>query len=152
MILKRAFPSLIPFVRFLRSAFAATLDWFRRKIFHANYSHRIFTKIYETKHWGGHASVSGVGSTLESTEAIRLEFPSLLRRLDVRTLVDAPCGDFLWMHEIECDLPTYVGLDVVPQLIANNKAQFSNSKIRFAVADITRTHFRRVMLCFAGTA
>jgi hypothetical protein len=58
---------------------------------------RLFTNIYRSNHWGGADSVSGGGSDLEQTSALRAALPGVLQRLGVRTLLDAPCGDFHWM-------------------------------------------------------
>jgi hypothetical protein len=54
----------------------------------------------------------GYGSTLKATENLRLFLPGLLRMLNVRTLLDAPCGDFNWMRRVILDDIAYVGVDV----------------------------------------
>lgn len=64
------------------------------------FTHRlIFTGVYREAAWGTR-SVSGYGSAAEGTEKIRAGLPELWRQLGVRTLVDAPCGDFGWMRNI----------------------------------------------------
>lgn len=59
-----------------------------------------FTSIYRNNGWGSLESRSGAGSTLASTANIRRELPGLVERLNIRTLLDAPCGDFNWMKEV----------------------------------------------------
>ena len=73
----------------------------------------------------------------------------MARRLGVRTLVDAPCGDFVWMRELAPGFESYVGVDVVPELIAANNRQFAGPRIRFATGDITVDEFPRAdaVLC-----
>jgi hypothetical protein len=55
-------------------------------------------------------------------------------------MVDAPCGDFHWLSTL--DLPQcldwYVGLDIVPKLIAQNERSWATNGISFELADLTR--------------
>ena len=54
------------------------------------------------------------------------------------TLLDAGCGDFHWMAEVDLAGIAYRGLDVVPDLIARNARLHAARGRSFAVADITR--------------
>ena len=45
--------------------------------------------------WGSDESGSGIGSELGATEALREYLPGLFKRLGVRKVLDAPCGDCL---------------------------------------------------------
>src|SRR5215467_15201894 len=56
-----------------------------------------FQRIHDTNLWGAEASVSGLGSELDATATLRAELPALLRRLQVTSLLDAPCGDGGWI-------------------------------------------------------
>src|SRR5688500_8680654 len=67
----------------------------------------IFEQIYVSNAWGSSESLSGVGSELESTRAIREELPRLWLQYGTHSLVDAPCGDFHWMKEIVHCLDEY---------------------------------------------
>src|SRR5258708_39545205 len=80
----------------------------------------VFTKIWETHYWGG-ASLSGTGSDLIQTEKIRNFLPQLLQRYNCRSMIDAPCGDFYWMQDVDLPLDRYVGIDVVLPLVAKNQ-------------------------------
>src|SRR5437764_8294237 len=60
-----------------------------------------FERIYETNLWSDPESRSGVGSSLDSTRVVRAELPKVLRRLQTRTLLDVPCGDFTWMEHVD---------------------------------------------------
>jgi hypothetical protein len=94
-----------------------------------------FTLIYRDKLWlkvtshlNRDKSVSGHGSTLQSTELIRPQLEKFIRDVDARTFLDAPCGDFNWMRAVsfpnECD---YVGGDVVSPLIKSLQNRFGYS-------------------------
>ncbi len=61
----------------------------------------IFAKAYDTYQWGSQESRSGQGSELAATENLRAYLPELFERLNVRTFLDAPCGDWNWMREVD---------------------------------------------------
>ena len=65
---------------------------------------RRFGRIPETNLWGAGTSVSGVGSELAATAAIRERLPALLQELGARSMLDAPCGDHRWMAGVALDL------------------------------------------------
>jgi hypothetical protein len=98
-----------------------------------------FERIVRTNLWGATTSVSGLGSEDAATAAIREALPGLLRRLRARSLLDAPCGDASWIMACVQGLD-YIGVDIVPSLIAANKDRAARGEIagRFVLADITR--------------
>lgn len=61
-----------------------------------------------------------------------------MRKLNTRTLLDAPCGDFNWIAEAADSVERYVGMDVVPDLIEHNLRRYLTDRRSFALADITR--------------
>lgn len=63
---------------------------------------------------------------------------ALLRKLETRTLLDAPCGDFNWIAEAADSVERYVGIDVVPELIEQNRRQYLTGRRSFVLADISR--------------
>src|SRR5688572_15166107 len=77
---------------------------------------RVFCRIHAANEWGTVESRSGPGSTLARTEHLREGLPRLLDELGVRSLLDAPCGDFHWMQHVVPHLDRYVGVDIVPEL------------------------------------
>jgi hypothetical protein len=98
-----------------------------------------FERIHETNLWGADTSVSGVGSELDATAAIRARLPSLLKELGVRSLLDAPCGDHRWMASLDLDLERYVGMDIVPSIIEALRQRYQGDPRRaFVLADLTR--------------
>src|SRR5690349_12831924 len=75
-----------------------------------------FQRIHDTNLWGAAESISGLGSELDATAVLRAELPDLLRRLGVRRLLDAPCGDGGWIATADLGV-SVTGVDVVPDLI-----------------------------------
>jgi len=98
----------------------------------------IFSDIYHRRAWGGDESVSGPGSGLLRTSVFRDEIPILLREIQVRSLLDAGCGDFNWMKELELDLDRYIGIDIVPELVDTNQERYGNEIKSFLNLDITK--------------
>ena len=85
------------------------------------------------------ASASGMGSDLGvQTEADRTWLIEIIRRFNVTTMIDVPCGDVNWqLGAWETDsLTAYIGLDIVPHLIELNAARFAHhSNKQFAPWD-----------------
>jgi SAM-dependent methyltransferase len=106
----------------------------------------IFAQIHAHNLWGDRESASGPGSSLAETVALREELPRLLRRLGARSMLDAPCGDCHWLQHVELDLDRYLGIDIVPELIAANRQRMAGRKMEFAVADVTRDPLPRADL------
>ena len=71
---------------------------------------RIFTEIFRTRSWGNLESASGPGSTRERASQFLNELLDSLRRLGVRSLLDAPCGDFNWAAPIADEVEEYIGV------------------------------------------
>jgi SAM-dependent methyltransferase len=99
----------------------------------------VFSKIYQTKGFGFSESASGPGSSLEKTKKLRNELPGYLKSFGIKTIVDAPCGDFNWMSRLNYEFDLYIGIDIVPDIIQNLRRQFSSKKVRFEVVDICRS-------------
>ena len=60
-----------------------------------------FTDICNQNDWGSEESVSGFGSTIESTQKIQKVLPPLLKKLHVTKMFDASCGDFNWLSKVD---------------------------------------------------
>ncbi len=69
---------------------------------------------------------------------LRSELPAVLTRLGVRNLVDAPCGDCNWRQHLEIDLDAYIGVDIVPALIEDNRRRYRHFNWKFEVADLIK--------------
>jgi hypothetical protein len=98
----------------------------------------IFGRIHRRNAWGDPESVSGPGSTRARGADFSAELAALLHRLEVRILLDAPCGDFNWIAEAADGVEQYIGVDVVPELIAHNLRRHRSDRRSFVHADITR--------------
>lgn len=96
----------------------------------------IFTRRFEKGGWG-RESKSGPGSTLARTKNIRLELPVAFKRLEIRRLVDAACGDMNWMRHLSYEFSFFIGVDIVDELIASLRAQFDPELFHFQRGDIS---------------
>lgn len=97
-----------------------------------------FARIHEMNLWGAETSRSGLGSELDAVKALAAVLPSLCEKLEVKTLVDAPCGDGDWIASLPLGHERYIGLDIVPNLISHLSRRFSKETRReYRVADLT---------------
>jgi SAM-dependent methyltransferase len=110
-------------------------------------SQSTFTDIYRKNSWFGSESASGQGSTLKATEPLRRELLEVISDLKISSLLDAGCGDFNWMKEVELGMVDYTGVDVVDnEVIAQNVALYGSKNRHFFVADVTHDDLPRVDL------
>ncbi|MCF8568501.1 class I SAM-dependent methyltransferase [Alicyclobacillus tolerans] len=96
----------------------------------------LFSYYYEHNSWGSQESKSGPGSTVYESKELIHELPKLLQSLAVKTILDAPCGDFNWMKEVNLDSYEYIGVDIVADCIRDNQRRYQKSSIQFLEKDI----------------
>ena len=107
----------------------------------------IFTSIYKSKHWvqnpndlsNEFISVSGPGSNTHSEQYKNLikNFNMIIDKYDIKSIIDIPCGDFLWIKKIIQEKKIkYLGIDIVEELIQENKSKYQNENIKFSTGDI----------------
>lgn len=109
---------------------------------------RIFTDIYLTNKWKDAESRSGPGSNQEQTVTLKTELPKMLRKLEVRSLLDIPCGDFVWMREVELPLDRYIGADIVQEVADSNSVRHGRPGREFVCLDLTKDELPRVDMIF----
>ena len=99
-----------------------------------------FQRIFDENAWGNSESVSGEGSNLTRTAAVRAALPGLLARHGVRSVLDAPCGDFYWMKEVDLrgagGQIDYIGVDIVAEIIARDVELYASPRRRFLLCDL----------------
>jgi hypothetical protein len=124
-LLKKIIPSII-------------LDFYAKKKYSKSQSpffnkdaKTVFTNIYNSNKWNNNESVSGIGSTIENTTKIVSVLNNVFHQLEIKTLLDIPCGDFNWIKNINLNEVNYTGADIVPELIDSNIKSYSNLTINF---------------------
>jgi hypothetical protein len=123
----------------LRRAWYATLS--ERSV-----RRQIFRRVYRNGLWGrgGQSELfSGIGSRGEAADAYVDCMVGLLRRHAIElgrplTVVDLGCGDFYVGRALTTKLPdfTYIGCDIVPELIAHHLKTHATDRIRFQQLDL----------------
>ena len=112
----------------------------------------IFEKAAENNLWGDPDSRSGTGSNLFQTRIVREELPRIIEKYGVKTMLDAPCGDFFWMKEIVGKITDagciYHGADIVENLIKENAVKYGNEKIKFLHLNLIEQQIPKVDLVF----
>ena len=103
----------------------------------SQYARGVFTNIYASNLWGDGESLSGPGSNQRETNTIKSQLPALLKRYEIVSLVDAPCGDLAWMGDLLGSFNRYVGIDIVQELIAANSKRFEKDNVSFMCADLS---------------
>jgi glycosyltransferase involved in cell wall biosynthesis len=107
-----------------------------------------FSMIYHGNLFAGRMSRSGEGSDLIQTATIRRELPRLLCELDVRSMVDAPCGDWFWMQHVDFGNVHYHGIDIIDELIVDHRRRFGSPTVSFSCADLRTADLPKADLIF----
>jgi hypothetical protein len=106
-----------------------------------------FHVIYKQSLWDSQESKSGRGSEVETTITIRERLPLLIDKYAIQSMLDIPCGDYNWMKLVEKKC-TYLGGDIVEELIENNQRQYSSLNVQFKRIDMTVDSLPKVDLIF----
>lgn len=104
-----------------------------------------FTKIYDRNDWG---YSSGVGSlplnNIQYMELVR----SFIARNQLSSVVDFGCGDWQFSRFIDWSGVHYTGVDLVEQVIEQNRARFARPGIEFrTVETVTQVPEADLLLC-----
>jgi hypothetical protein len=98
-----------------------------------------FRTIYRENRWASSESVSGRGSTLAYTAALRKSLTRCLSKLKVETFLDAPCGDFNWMQYVTLPPGTrYIGGDIISELVDTLQRAHGGERYSFHTIDIVK--------------
>ena len=60
-----------------------------------------FSHIYLNNRWNSKESRSGKGSELIQTVEVRKIIPDIIKKYNIKSILDIPCGDFNYMKEIQ---------------------------------------------------
>ncbi len=96
----------------------------------------LFTEFYKNNVWGSQESIYGPGSELRNTAKIIEQMPALLRKYYIRSINDAPCGDFNYMKEINLTGIKYTGYDIVNELTELNIKKNKKKNLDFIHFDV----------------
>jgi hypothetical protein len=109
----------------------------------------IFSKYHRAALLRRDESLSGPGSSTARTLTLRRTFPDLLRVLGVRALLDAGCGDFNWMRQLDLQLEHYFGIDIIEDLITRNRRRHGGPRWEFLCLDLVSADLPRAdaVLC-----
>lgn len=104
-----------------------------------------FKTIYELSEWGEEGQGSGMGSSLEQTNTLRIILEMVIYRFAATSFLDAPCGSAFWWKEmlprIRENIPCfrYHGVDVAPLAIERAKDLHANDEFTtFTLGDVSR--------------
>jgi SAM-dependent methyltransferase len=104
-------------------------------------SEEVFNRIYRTNVWGGARGelYSGPGSHISEAAQV---YVRAIRDLALkegfinRRFVDLGCGDFSIGSQITELSSSYIGIDIVQELVTQNQNLFGNNKVSFSHLDI----------------
>lgn len=147
LLKKKLYGNFKSFTRYSRQNLSKLLghnSFYNRYVFQEIFEKDLFNKVPIADR---SASKSGPGSSLQQTEEIIIQLPSIFKKYDITSVLDIPCGDFYWMRKVDLSDIDYTGGDIVPGIIKGNK-RFSCSNIKFRKIDILNDPLPKVDLIF----
>lgn len=109
-------------------------------------SEDIFTPLFGPRPIEAGKSLSGIGSDMKYTQMIREAIPDLLEKLECKTMLDLPCGDFFWMKTVDLPVEQYIGADCIKKLIERHQREHSAPNRSFIVLDALNDNIPQVDL------
>ncbi|MBL7827449.1 MAG: class I SAM-dependent methyltransferase [Saprospiraceae bacterium] len=138
--IKRQLPiGYLNYYRFLKNLFATNG-------FKSERLPGIFDEIIQTNYWKGSDSICGATSGVAATSELRTELQQLFTNLNIRSVLDIPCGDFVWMKEMDLSAVQYTGADIVQTMVDDNNRRYAAPNIHFECLDLTHSDLPRVDL------
>src|SRR5437016_14293712 len=90
-----------------------------------------FSNIYASDAW---TMGSGPGS-LRAVNRPFIDFlTNFIHNNNVRSIVDFGCGDWQYMKSVDLSSVSYLGLDVVDDVLVKSRKQYSRTNVAFARA------------------
>ncbi|GJM28465.1 MAG: hypothetical protein DHS20C17_11000 [Cyclobacteriaceae bacterium] len=89
----------------------------------------VFDDIYSKKIWKS-KSYSGPGSELDQTKLVRKTLLEVFVNYSIKSVLDVPCGDWLWMRLVDLSAVGYTGGDIVQRVVDENQ-QFASDRVSF---------------------
>ncbi len=96
----------------------------------------LFNYIYKYNLWTCPDTVSGWGSTIINASYPSQWLPLIISSLEIRSILDIPCGDFHWMRELELGVDLYIGADIVNEICRNNQKRYGKTTTKFLQLDL----------------
>ena len=109
-----------------------------------NYSlKKAFEQAAEKNYWSDADSLSGPGSNMVQTAVICKAIPALLQKYQVKSMLDAPCGDLFWMKVILAGLVQkniqYHGADIVASLVEKHRINYQSFNAIFRTSSLQKS-------------
>ena len=109
-----------------------------------------FRYTYANQLWGNKSDqlfYSGRGSDEEFTAEYCRMVNRFVNIKHIQVVVDVGCGDFRVGRKIAVPGRSYIGIDIVPELVAYNQQHFGTAGISFRCLDITKDVLCKGELC-----
>jgi SAM-dependent methyltransferase len=130
----------------------ARLQAVRARTFYKHLSvSELFAEIYRSRAWGSRQDArfcSGDGSMREDVVGPYChQVEAFIRANDIRTIVDLGCGDFTVGSRLLDPLRDYTAIDIVPELLEENRRRYAGMPVTFLYRDIVSGELPEADLC-----
>ena len=109
----------------------------------------VFAEIYSKNLWGGTAGelCSGTGSSGPVADAYCDMVNHFVKQHGINSIVDIGCGDFKIGRKIASGVQSYVGIDVVSDVVEFNSTNYGCDNVQFQCLDAAKDQLPKAELC-----
>jgi len=121
------------------------------KPFEGKKTSEVFNDIYKSNLWHiseKRESVSGIGSSLEQTQEILKNLPTIFTKFEIKSILDIPCGDFNWMQKVTFSKLNHSGADIVEAIVNTNIKKYQTENINFVQLNLIEDQLPNFDLIF----
>jgi hypothetical protein len=86
----------------------------------------IYNRNLKMKENGKLETVSGYGSYVSKTKNCREFIEKIIKKYDIQTINDCPCGDINWMKLVNLQGVAYSGFDVINEIVDQNTVNYQD--------------------------
>lgn len=87
-----------------------------------------------------------------TTQLLKMELLKLFKGLEIKTLIDVPCGEIHWVKEMNPFVRKYIGVDKRDEIIEKNRENYGSMYLTFEQLDCTRDLLPKSDLIFCHDA
>ncbi|WP_428095948.1 DUF2827 family protein [Candidatus Thioglobus sp.] len=96
----------------------------------------VFTDIFQNNSWGVRRICFRQWLNFTRNKKVRQWLPDLIKKRAITSMLDAPCGDFNWMKQLDLADVDYIGADIVKTLVDKNIKNHSKNNVSFRQMDL----------------
>ena len=94
--------------------------------------------FYEENLRGSEEYISGGGPAIDQTRGLIEPLLNLFKKLEIRSMLDLPFGNFNWVKNLLIDEKTYLSRDIINDTAVENNNKYQSDNVSFSQIDLLK--------------